>query len=193
MKTDRLAKMALMIALTALSARVSVPVPGTSLVFSAQVCVVLCAGLLLGPLDGALSQGLYVLLGLTGAPVFAMGGGLGYVMHPTFGYLLGFPAAAWACGAAARRIRLPRITSPRRAQFWAQLLAGLLGIVALYAVALPYTQLTARIAGRSLPALGTFLYAYCLTFLPVDAVKAILAAALCGRMLARGVGKKQAQ
>lgn len=32
----------------------------------------------------------YIFLGLIGLPVFSSGGGLGYVFHPTFGYLIGF-------------------------------------------------------------------------------------------------------
>ena len=47
------------------------------------------AGLLLGRRWGALSQAVYVLLGLVGLPIFTMGGGFGYVFQPTFGFLLG--------------------------------------------------------------------------------------------------------
>lgn len=32
----------------------------------------------------------YVLLGLAGLPIFAYGGGLAYVLSPTFGCLIGF-------------------------------------------------------------------------------------------------------
>ena len=47
------------------------------------------AGLLLGARLGALSQALYVGLGLVGLPIFAAGGGFSYVFNPTFGFLLG--------------------------------------------------------------------------------------------------------
>ena len=40
----------------------------------------------------------YIALGLLGAPIFALGGGPLYLLSPTFGYLLGFLAAAYACG-----------------------------------------------------------------------------------------------
>ena len=36
----------------------------------------------------------YLALGLAGAPVFAYGGGLWYLLSPTFGYLIGFLAAS---------------------------------------------------------------------------------------------------
>lgn len=48
---------------------------------------------------GWMSQILFLTLGLIGVPVFVSGGGPGYVFHPTFGYLLGFPLAALAIGA----------------------------------------------------------------------------------------------
>ena len=53
---------------------------------------------------GATAVATYVLLGLVGVPVFASGGGPGYVLQPTFGYLIGFILQAWYCGAEARRL-----------------------------------------------------------------------------------------
>jgi biotin transport system substrate-specific component len=69
------------------------PVP-----FTLQTLFVYLSGGLLGKKSGALSQVLFLILGLIGLPVFATGGGLGYVLQPTFGYLLSFPAAAWIVG-----------------------------------------------------------------------------------------------
>ena len=45
-----------------------------------------------------MAVGGYVLLGLFGVPVFAGGGGLSYVLRPSFGYLLGFLGAAYVAG-----------------------------------------------------------------------------------------------
>ncbi len=60
------------------------------------------AALLVGCLGGknaaALSQIAYVMLGLTWFPVFAQGGGFGYLKEPSFGYILGFIPGAWICG-----------------------------------------------------------------------------------------------
>ena len=38
----------------------------------------------------------YVILGLIGLPIFAAGGGFGYVMSPTFGFLYGMILASFA-------------------------------------------------------------------------------------------------
>lgn len=70
------------------------------------------AGLLLGAKLGALSQLLYVVLGLVGVPIFAAGGGFGYIFNPTFGFLLGLIPTAWVIGKIAEKDRsVPRLCS----------------------------------------------------------------------------------
>jgi biotin transport system substrate-specific component len=87
--------------LIAAGARVSVwigPVPITG-----QTFAVLLLGALLGSRRGAVTAGLYLLEGACGLPVFARGGGAGYLAGPTGGYLLGFVLAAWLTGWLAER------------------------------------------------------------------------------------------
>ncbi|MCR5031003.1 MAG: biotin transporter BioY [Selenomonadaceae bacterium] len=93
---------ALFVALVAAGAFIRIPV-GTD-VYTLQFLFTLLAGLLLGARLGAAAVLTYVLLGLVGVPVFASGGGPGYILQPTFGYLLGFILQAWYCGAASRRL-----------------------------------------------------------------------------------------
>lgn len=88
---------------TAFGAKTALPLPGTPVPFTFQVLFVLLAGALLGPRLGAASQFAYVALGAMGAPVFAAGGGLAYLLGPTGGYLLAFPAAAFVVGAITGR------------------------------------------------------------------------------------------
>lgn len=85
-------------ALTAVGARMSVPLSGTPVPFTLQPVAVLLAGLLLGPILGAGSQFAYLALGAAGLPVFAAGGGLAYLGGPTGGYLMAFPVAAAVAG-----------------------------------------------------------------------------------------------
>jgi len=66
--------------------------------------VVLLSGALLGAGAGAASQSAYLLMGLSGLPVFALpGSGPAYFLGPTAGYLLGFVACAYVTGSALRR------------------------------------------------------------------------------------------
>ncbi|MGB9598579.1 MAG: biotin transporter BioY [Minisyncoccales bacterium] len=82
--------------LTALGAKIKIeigPVP-----FTFQTFFVLLSGLLLEAQRASLSQFLYLILGLLGFPYFARGGGLSYLLSPTFGYLLGFILASFLAG-----------------------------------------------------------------------------------------------
>lgn len=97
-------------ALTALGAHVAVPLGFTPVPMTLQTLFVLLAGVLLGPAAGAASQLLYLGLGVAGVPVFAMGAaGLPWLLSPTGGYLMAFPAAAalagWIAGSEGGRVR----------------------------------------------------------------------------------------
>lgn len=87
--------------LTAVGAFIRVPVPVVP--FTLQFLFTMLAGLLLGGRKGALSVGVYILLGLVGLPVFAQGGGFWYILNPSFGYLLGFMLAAYVTGSMVER------------------------------------------------------------------------------------------
>jgi biotin transport system substrate-specific component len=90
-------------ALTALGARLSVPLPGLVVPMTLQPVAVLLAGAVLGSRAGAASQVAYLAAGVMGLPVFAAGGGAAYLLGPTGGYLLAFPIAAAIAGLAGKR------------------------------------------------------------------------------------------
>lgn len=85
--------------LMCVSAQIRIPVP--VIPFTLQVTVAIMSGLLLGGKLGFLSQVLYLGMGLMGLPVFAGGGGLGYVFTGSFGYLVGFVFCAMIGGLLA--------------------------------------------------------------------------------------------
>lgn len=68
-----------------------------------QTLTVLFSGVLLGSKKGALSQIIYLFGGLAGLPWFARGGGIGYILSPTFGYIIGFVLAAYLVGFLCER------------------------------------------------------------------------------------------
>ena len=92
---------ALLGALTAIGAWLQIPVGITSITL--QFLFTAFAGVLLGWKWGAVSQLLYVAIGLLGLPVFTQGGGIGYVLQPSFGFLLGLIPAAAVIGALTAR------------------------------------------------------------------------------------------
>ncbi len=86
--------------LTALSAQIVVPmwpVPITG-----QTFAVLLTGALLGSRLGAAAMIVYLIEGASGLPFFQQGhAGIPYILGPTGGYLIAFPAAAFVTGAFA--------------------------------------------------------------------------------------------
>ena len=90
-------------ALTAASAQIVVPVPGSPVPMTGQTLAVLLTAAALGPARGALGQLLYLMAALVGLPVLAQGaGGASAVFGATAGYLLGFVVAAAVVGRLAQ-------------------------------------------------------------------------------------------
>ena len=113
---------ALFAALSGIGGFIRLPIPYIPLTL--QTLMVMFSGLLLGGRLGALSQLVYLLVGLLGIPIFAHGGGPGYVLQPTFGFLLGFILGAYVIG---------RLTERREPLHRGLLLVALLaGIVVMY-------------------------------------------------------------
>ena len=87
-RTYKMILVALFAALIAVGAFIRIPVPLVP--FTMQTFFVVLAGMLLGKKLGAASALVYLAIGLIGIPVFTQGGGIGYVLKPSFGYLIGF-------------------------------------------------------------------------------------------------------
>ena len=172
MKARHLVLVALFAALMVAGAYINIPTPLVP--FTLQIFFTVLAGALLGARLGALSQVLYIVLGLVGLPVFAGGaGGIGAVAAPSFGYLIGMVAGAFVCGLVAQR------GTP---SFPRMLVAAFLGLLAIYVVGVPYMYLLLRFYLHHGIAVGAALYSGFLIFLPLDAVKCVVAAALARRL-----------
>ena len=64
-----------------------------------QTFFAILAGLLLGSRLGAIAMTVYMCIGLVGAPVFSkFGGGFGYIINPTFGFVVSFILTAYVAG-----------------------------------------------------------------------------------------------
>lgn len=107
--------------LTALGAQIELPLQPVPLTL--QTFFVLLSGAIMGKRAGALSLGLYVVLGCLGLPIFSGGAfGLAKIMGPTGGYLLAFPIAAYIVGF---------LTNLRR-DFWWIVLSMLVGSLSIF-------------------------------------------------------------
>ncbi len=118
-------------ALVAVGAFISIPIGPVPIVL--QNFFVLLAALLLGPRWGVAAVGVYLLAGICGLPVFAGGtAGIGRIMGPTGGYLIGYlPAvfvAAWLAGKGKHRA-------------WSDIAAMICGSLVLYSCGVPWLKM----------------------------------------------------
>lgn len=148
-------------ALTAAGAFIVIPLPPVPM--TAQTFFMNVAALLLGGTLGALSQLIYIMLGVVGIPVFAGGkAGLGVLFGPTGGYLAGFVIAAFVVGTLNRLKNNPGI-------FW-HVFSMLTGMLLIYLMGISWLSFTANMSFQKALAVGA------LPFIPGDLLKIALAA-----------------
>lgn len=167
MRIKQMALVSLFAALTAFGGIYSFPLPFSPVPITLQTAVTFLAGLILGARLGALSQIVYIALGCAGLPVFSNGqAGIGVLLGPTGGYLLGFIAAAYLVG---------RLTANNEYCSLAKLVA-----VFILAAAVIYVLGVGRLLMVTGLPLGRGLTTGLVCFIPGDLVK-IAVSSLVGR------------
>lgn len=163
-------------ALVAIGAFIQIPVPYMDY-FTLQFFFVLLAGLVLGANKGAISVACYVILGLIGLPIFAAGGGIGYVLRPSFGYLLGFVATAYVTG---------KIREKLGTGYKGYFLACLAGFIVTYAIGIVYKYMILNFYADT-PATWAVIFLSCFPLdMPGDFVLCILASGVGQRLRKSG-------
>jgi biotin transport system substrate-specific component len=163
----------LTVALTTAGAWLRIPVGPVPI--SLQTLFVLLSGAILGPFLGATAMFVYLGLGLIGLPVFTAGGGPGYLVSPTFGFLLSFPLAALTVGFLSGTDS--SVLKPSRR--FRGLTAFTAGTAVIYLVGVPWLALNLKyVQGKDLSA-GSILMLGMVPFLPGDFLKIFLASFLC--------------
>jgi biotin transport system substrate-specific component len=180
---------ALFAALTALGAFLAIPIGPVSITL--QTLFVLLAGILLGARLGALSQLIYIALGLFGLPVFSgFTGGLSSVFKPSFGFLIGFIVAAYLVGFLAEKYlyqsaKPDSLHSPSKRSifFFKILLIAFAGSFFIYLLGIPYMYIILhQVMHTEITFCGAVKAGY-LVFLPGDILKALLASLLGMKIL----------
>jgi len=175
--TKEITLVSLFTALITIGSKITIPSP--TVPFTLQWMFVALSGMLLGARLGSLSMAVYVVLGLIGLPVFAKGGGIGYIVSPTFGYLVGFIAAAYIIGKSVERMK-GNIT------FFGVLLSMSLGLAVVYTIGVSYMYLILNFyIGKSIT-LAKAIWTGALIFIPTDMFSAVLCS-LLGVRIARQV------
>lgn len=170
LKTDGMILCALFAALTGVGGLIAIPLPFTPVPVTLQTFFTFLAGAILGKYLGALSQLIYLLLGVIGLPVFAKGSsGLGVLLGPTGGYLVGFVPAAFLIGWILEKKEKPA--------FALIFLAMVVGLLAIYLPGVSWLMWVARMN------LVKALFLGALPFLPGDVVKIVVGALIVNRTM----------
>ena len=103
-KTIQMAEIALMSAVLCVFAPFTIPIPVSPVPFSLATVAVYLAGALLGAKKGTACVIVYLLLGMMGIPVFSgVSGGVGVLLGPTGGYLVGYIPCVFVTGRLLER------------------------------------------------------------------------------------------
>ncbi|MBI9105826.1 MAG: biotin transporter BioY [Spirochaetales bacterium] len=157
---------ALFAALMAAGAFIRIPIGPVPI--SLTTLFLLLSALLLGPAAGSLSVLVYLIIGMSGLPVFAGGSGPAVFAGPTGGFLIGYIPAALVCGfishdsSAIGRLRFP----------FRDVMAVAAGSLLLYAFGVPWLKWRLGLEWNQALSAGM------LPFLPGDALKAAAAIAI---------------
>ncbi|NLA14561.1 MAG: biotin transporter BioY [Tissierellia bacterium] len=150
-------------ALTAVGAFISIPIGPVPITL--QSFFVLLSGIMLGSKKAMFSQITYLLLGLIGFPIFSgFSGGLQHIFKPSFGFIIGYVAAAYVVG---------KLTEEKTASqyLWAAVFAGTLII---YTFGLPYMYYILNIMLNSNLSIVKILQLGMFAFIPGDMLKAVI-------------------
>lgn len=142
--------------------RIAIPLPFTPVPISLATLGVVLTGAALGPVRALASSGLYLVLGLLGAPMFA-GGAAGWAFS-SFGYIIGYVLAATVVGWLAQR--------GWDRSVWRMAVATVLGFVLVYVAGLAWLVPFLGVGLREGIVLGV------VPFLIGDALKTVVAAAV---------------
>lgn len=162
-------------ALTAIGAFITIP--AIPVPITLQTFFALMSGLLLGSRKAMLSQIAYVLLGLSGLPIFSgFSGGLQAVMKPSFGFLIGFIPAAYLTG---------KIAESSSNAVRGLIMAALAGTLCMYVFGLPYMYYVLNVLLAKNMSLYSVLKVGMLLFIPGDTIKAVVAIYLTRKIKSR--------
>ncbi|TYB30816.1 MAG: biotin transporter BioY [Candidatus Mcinerneyibacterium aminivorans] len=159
---------ALFSALIAISAYIIIPIPFSPVPITAQTIIVMLAGSLLSSVHAGTSVLIFLLMGAVGLPVFSKGqSGVGTILGPTGGYLIGFFLAVIAIS----------LLTKNKKNFKRFLTANIIGgVIIIYTAGVLWLSFISNIGIKKALLVGA------VPFLPGDILKVILASFLANKL-----------
>lgn len=155
--------------------KIDIPLPLYTMHFTLQWLFVLLAGFILGKKLGTISVVTYIAIGLLGVPVFAAGGGMGYVLRPGFGFLLGFVLAAYLIGLLTEKMHASKTLQ--------LIIPATVGLIAYYTVGAVYFYMIKNFYVHDAVPFAVVVVQYCLITVLPDFILCVVAAAFSAQML----------
>lgn len=157
---------ALFCTLICIGSFIRVPMPNL-MPMTLQTFFVLLTGLLLPLKASTLATFTYMVLGLIGLPIFSGGGGLGYVLMPNFGFIIGFVISSVIISVVTQKLK--------NRQLWQYIVISLLGITVIYIIGILYFAFITNVYNKNNYSAIWFIQTVFLPFLPKEIICITLA------------------
>ncbi len=145
---------------------IRIPMPNL-MPITLQTFFVLLTGLVLPVKASALATVTYMALGLVGLPIFSGGGGLGYVLMPNFGFIIGFVVSSVIMSNVVEKLK--------KRSFCQYFAISLLGVAVIYIIGILYFAIITNVYNKNDYSAIWFVQTVFLPFLPKEIICIILA------------------
>ena len=145
---------------------IRIPMPNM-MPITLQTFFVLLTALILPTKESVLANITYIVLGLIWLPIFSGGGGLGYVLMPNFGFIIGFVIATVIMSLITEKLNNHKL--------WQYIAISLLGIIIIYIIGILYFAFITNVYNNNNYSAIWFIQTIFLPFLPKEIVCIVLA------------------
>lgn len=156
---------ALFCTLICIGSFIRIPMPNM-MPMTLQTFFVLLTALVLPLKASLLATITYMALGLIGLPIFSGGGGIGYVLMPNFGFIIGFVVATVIISVITEKLKNRKL--------WHFILISLLGIIIVYIIGILYFAFITNVYNNNGYSAIWFIQTIFLPFLPKEIICIIL-------------------
>ena len=145
---------------------IRIPMPNM-MPITLQTLFVLLTALILPTRASILANITYIALGLIGLPIFSGGGGLGYILMPNFGFIIGFVIATVIMSLITEKLNKRRL--------WQYIVISIFAIAVIYIIGILYFAFITNVYNNNNYSAIWFIQTIFLPFLPKEIVCIVLA------------------
>ena len=153
---------------------IRIPIPNM-MPMTLQTFFVLLTALVLPFKASILAIVTYIALGLIGLPIFSGGGGLGYVLMPNFGFVIGFFIATIIMSKVAENLKNRKL--------WQYIAISFLGVVIIYIIGILYFAFITNVYNKGDYSAIWFIQTVFLPFLPKEIICIVLSSFLAYKII----------